>query len=504
MLQKVASTGVSLDSVYTQTLQRIREQKGDRSRLGMEVLMWVSHSAQSLRISELQHALAVEIESTDLDPENVRPRDTVLRSCLGLVVVDEETSTVRLIHYTLQEYLSEPGILPNAHKTLGQTCLAYLNYERVKGLPVGVEPNLADMPFLNYSSLYWGIHAKEGLSDGAKSLALELLDRYDNHISSTFLFNHIGYFIPYTFPPYFFTGLHCASYFGIVEVVTALIEMKDHNINQRDCTGRTPLMWATQQANEEVVGLLLTRDDVNPDEPDNSGQTALSWASSLGYEGVVRLLLTRDDVNLGEPDIDGRTALWWAYTGRHMAIVALLRPRTNVLFRISITLIFAVILGVSLLQVSNTLIIIYVWYTLIPPVSFLCFPGQKCPPRLASWIRHRWNVALLQRQKSLDFCFSVVLHLVEIYRWRKKDFRLPALSQLPALSRLFLDYLSCCLFLLLTLSNEKTLGYFISVIVAHAFLLDFLRTIGTYFPLWWQDTCWSMYSAWERGLILSR
>ena len=39
MLQKVATTGVDLDSVYAQTLQRIREQKSDRSRLGMEVLM---------------------------------------------------------------------------------------------------------------------------------------------------------------------------------------------------------------------------------------------------------------------------------------------------------------------------------------------------------------------------------------------------------------------------------------------------------------------------------
>jgi len=88
MLRKVATTGVGLDSVYDQTLQRIREQKGDRSRLGIEVLMWVSHAERPLRIDELCHALAVEIQSTDLDPENIRPQDTVLGSCLGLVVVD--------------------------------------------------------------------------------------------------------------------------------------------------------------------------------------------------------------------------------------------------------------------------------------------------------------------------------------------------------------------------------------------------------------------------------
>jgi len=61
MFQRVGTTGVDLDSVHDQTLQRIREQKGDQSRLGMEVGMWVSHSERSLRIDELCHALGVEM-----------------------------------------------------------------------------------------------------------------------------------------------------------------------------------------------------------------------------------------------------------------------------------------------------------------------------------------------------------------------------------------------------------------------------------------------------------
>ena len=88
MLQKVATTGVDLGRVYGQTLQRIRDQEGSRSRLGTEVLMWVSHAERPLRIDELCHALAVEIDSTDLDPENITPQGTVLGSCLGLAVVD--------------------------------------------------------------------------------------------------------------------------------------------------------------------------------------------------------------------------------------------------------------------------------------------------------------------------------------------------------------------------------------------------------------------------------
>ena len=90
-MQKVATTGVDLDCVYAQTLQRIRDQNGSRSKLGMEVLMWVSHAEWPLRIDELRHALAVETGATDFDLENVPPQDAVLGSCLGLAVVDKET-----------------------------------------------------------------------------------------------------------------------------------------------------------------------------------------------------------------------------------------------------------------------------------------------------------------------------------------------------------------------------------------------------------------------------
>ena len=311
MLQKVATTGVDLDSVYDQTLRRIKEQKGDRSRLGMEALMWASHAERPLRIDELCHALAVEMRTTDLDPENIRPQDTVLGSCLGLAVVDKETSKVRLIHYTLQEYLSRPSVFPHAHRTLGQTCLTYLNYDQVKRLPANRHSvsNLGDMPFLEYSSLHWGAHAKIDLSDHAKSLALGLLKRYDSHISSVLLFErtHDYWSRPPSHRP--FPGLHCASYFGIDEVVAALIETEGCDINQGDCMGLTPLMWASRQGNQGTVMLLLTRDDIDPDKPDNYGATPLWWASRNEHKGVVRLLLARGDVNPDKPDNRDQTPL---------------------------------------------------------------------------------------------------------------------------------------------------------------------------------------------------
>ena len=330
MLRKISTTGVDLDNVYDQTLRRIKEQKGDRSRLGMEVLMWASYAERPLRIEELCHALAVEMGATELDLENVRQQDTVVGSCLGLAVVDKETSTVRPIHYTLQEYLSRPGILPDAHRTLGQTCLTYLNYDQVKKLPIDRDPNLGDMPFLEYSSLHWGGHVKMEFSNCAKSLALELLKRYDSHISSVLLFER-------THTPWLrlvshrsFPGLHCASYFGIDEVVATFLEMEGCDINQGDSRGLTPLMWAFRQGNQGTVTLLLTQDDINPDKPDSNGGTPLWWASRNGHEGVVRLLLARDDVNPDLPDNDDETPLWSASCNGHEGVVRLLLAQSDV------------------------------------------------------------------------------------------------------------------------------------------------------------------------------
>jgi len=330
MLQKVATTSSDLESVYSRTLQRIREQEGGRSRLGIEALMWVSHSERPLKIDELRHALAVEPGSMGVDPKNILQQDEVRKICSGLVVIDWETSTFRLIDYTLQEYLSKPDVLPHVHKTLAERCLAYLNYEQVKGLRADRFPDLLENPFLEYSSLYWGSHAKIELSDYAKSLAVEYLAPYHNHISATLLFNQAQ---SHDSPPLIkrqFTGLHCASYLGVVEVVDALIQLEGCDINQQDGEGFTPLMWAARRGNEAVVGLLLTREDVNPDMPDKEGRTPLWCASENGNESVVGLLLTRDDVDPDKPDSNGRTPLWCASENGHEAVVALLLALNNV------------------------------------------------------------------------------------------------------------------------------------------------------------------------------
>ena len=61
--------GLDLKGFYGGTIELIKEQGGERARLGMAALMWISHSERLLQLDELLHALAVEIGSTDLNAE---------------------------------------------------------------------------------------------------------------------------------------------------------------------------------------------------------------------------------------------------------------------------------------------------------------------------------------------------------------------------------------------------------------------------------------------------
>ena len=239
--------GLGLGDAYGATLGRIRGQGGRKARLGMAALMWISHLERPLKSDELRHALAVEIGSPNFNTYNVPSIGTLLACCQGLVIVDKETSTIRLIHFTLQEHLrAHPKLFGTAHSTIAETCLSYLNSQEVKALPTRPSLDLGGTSFLEYSSLYWGIHAKRELSDCAKLLALKLFNNDNNHLFTEILLKAQGWYLSnLSFDELsLFSGLHWASMFGIDEIVACLVEVEGCDINQEDCVGTTALMWA--------------------------------------------------------------------------------------------------------------------------------------------------------------------------------------------------------------------------------------------------------------------
>ena len=278
--------GLGLGDAYGATLDRVKGQGGEKARLGIATLMWISHAERPLKPNELCHALAVEIGSPDLNSDNIPSIGTLISCCQGLVVVDKEASAVRLIHFTLQEYLrAHPELFGAAHSTIAEICLSYLDSQQIRALSINDYPDFRITPFLEYSSLYWGVHAKRDLSACAKRLALKLFDDCSNHISAVILFaKEEEILISDWIRSFLFSGLHWASIFGIDEIVAGLVAVESCDINGEDSAGNTPLMWAAQNGHEGVVKILLGRSDVNLNKT-GSDWTPLSWAAWRGMGG---------------------------------------------------------------------------------------------------------------------------------------------------------------------------------------------------------------------------
>ena len=326
--------GNGLEDAYTANLTRVKAQKGNKSVLGLKVLMWVSYSERPLRAQELCHALGVEIGSADLDPENIPALRTLLTSCLGLVTVEASSSIVRLVHFTLHEYLlSNLALFSSPHATIAGVCLTYLNFESVIALSPTLHSAPSTLPLLEYSSYYWGKHIKMGITENVKILALRLLAKFDEHISTQLLLLRnskdadSGPYFDGVGGPTGFTGLHGASFLGIVEVVADLLEIKEWNVNAVDCSGSTALIWAARKGHEGVVNILLERAHIDPNKADaEDGRTPLNWAAAKGQEGVVKTLLGREDVdpNKADPKYGGTPLLWAALNGNEGMVKILL------------------------------------------------------------------------------------------------------------------------------------------------------------------------------------
>ena len=331
--------GNGLSDAYTATLTRLKAQKGNKSTLGLKVLMWVLYSERPLKAEELCHALGVELGSPDLDHENIPALRTLLASSLGLVTAEASSSTIRLVHFTLQEHLlSDSTLFHSSHSTIAEACLTYLNYQCVRELSPNLQSTPVTMPLLEYASHYWGEHTKKGMTENVKILALRLLNKFDEHISAQLIlspYNKIIFGQPYfnlEKGPMGFTGLHGAAFLGIVEILAAVLEMKEWDVNAEDNVSCTPLIWAAARGHEGVVRILLERGDVNPDLEDQKwSRTPIVWAASEGHIGVVKVFLEREFANPGQTSpVYGQTALYFAARYGHEGIVKMLLEREDV------------------------------------------------------------------------------------------------------------------------------------------------------------------------------
>lgn len=73
------------DKAYEDAMERINSQLHEQKQLALQVLYWITCAKRPITTSELEHALAVERDSSCLDSENICPVEDMVSVCAGLV-----------------------------------------------------------------------------------------------------------------------------------------------------------------------------------------------------------------------------------------------------------------------------------------------------------------------------------------------------------------------------------------------------------------------------------
>ncbi|OAR03155.1 hypothetical protein LLEC1_07140 [Akanthomyces lecanii] len=320
---------------YDQAMERINRQLPGMKTLAMNVLSWITCAKRPLTTSELQHALAIEPEKSELDYRDLPHLGDMVSICVGLVAVDEESGIIRLVHYTTQEYLkrTRERWFQDPESVITTTCVTYLSFINFASgfckTDRKFEERLQSNPFYDYAARNWGHHALEDATSSQVVIKF-LKNEAKVEASSQALMVTKQYSLRSQYSqsaPRRMTGLHLAGWFGVSKTADTLIRL-GYSPDPKDSHGRTPLWYAAKNGHTPFVKLLVAAGaDVNAAASTGKyGQTAVQVAAEEGHlegghlEVIEKLLEARADVNAAA-EFDGGTALKVAAEEGHLEVV---------------------------------------------------------------------------------------------------------------------------------------------------------------------------------------
>ncbi|KAJ7578078.1 hypothetical protein C8J56DRAFT_1111897, partial [Mycena floridula] len=318
-----------INNSYDETMRRIKAQGEDDCTLAYQVFMWLTYVQRPLKMRELQYALAISPEMTEMEEDAIVDVELLTAVCAGLVIVEEVSTVVRLVHYTTQQYfeLQQESLIPNPHSSIAISCVQYLTFDVYSWYYSfrTFQTLLEQHPLLEYAARYWGIHSSRDEAAVCESLdshgstplfhaaeqghirAAELLLKRSP--SSADLANKSG-----------LTPLLIAADRGRDGVVKLLVGSKLVNIEARDKAGRTALLVGAIHGNIDI-GTTLLQAGAFVNQKCSHLRTSLSYAAQYGHSDFVQLLLEQAAVDINDQDLYGRTALSYAAHVGHLAVV---------------------------------------------------------------------------------------------------------------------------------------------------------------------------------------
>ena len=312
-----------LDDAFAKTLQRIQSQPDGQDTLGMATIMWIAHARRPLHVTELSEALAIKPGSTSLKPRFRPSQKRMVDCCMGLVTVDENGSVIRLVHFSVQEYLHQyqEGLFAQSETTIAEACITYLLFEPFAGGPCRKEAEIVEMvsknAFVRYAAHNWGYHVRSAGNNTVDKLALTFLQaeaqrgcslqilHYSAHLREEYWNDEESRSC---------NGLHLAAMFGLEELGRQLLSANKIRVDDATKMGTTALIKAAAGGHKQFTGMLLGMHADRTKE--NWYGTALHCAAEAGQVAII-LTLLETGLGVDIRDRRGRTSLYCATVSGH-------------------------------------------------------------------------------------------------------------------------------------------------------------------------------------------
>lgn len=324
--------------MYRKILDQIKRSK--HASLANRVTKWVVHAGRPLHIQELQHGLATEPSTFELDEDNLITKVTIVSSCLGMITLDQD-GTVRPIHTSAFEFLSsdDSQTTKAIHTDLSVACLSYLSFKTLAAGPCldsdELEDRIRNHPFALYAAQYLGFHCRYVEDEFLKQL-VGLLSDEGTRTSAMQLFHHQRIKDDalrreaFSLLPKGQTALQVACGLGLACTSKRLVDM-GHDVSAADFQGWRPLNTAASYGHKDIVKMLLDS-GADLECQDVHKWTPLIWSVLKGHIDVAQELLTAG-ADISTSDDSGWTAMHWAASIGEPKMIAILSAAWDKLFK---------------------------------------------------------------------------------------------------------------------------------------------------------------------------
>ena len=310
----------------SQTFARILWKSGSLDRpLQAKTLQLVLAACRPLTTSELREALSVTPGDTTWDPSKLlNDVHSALACCGCLLTVDEEESTVRVVHHSVKQYFLH-GLddarhigftVDDARIRMADIVITYLAY----GVFETQMTKTAIRPIMAHSAPSKILQSTMGSSGTTRQLAMKLLGsrKQPTFDLSKILAEARGSLNPrpeHVFTFYAYANKHWQDHIWdvsgrnhrIYQLSSNLIQARRSEIRDVDKDFGSRCRWAAKHGSLKLLELIYQKSKelaVDSEDPTYDIDTPLAWAIDHGDKDIVKILLEAG------VDVNKRVKVW--------------------------------------------------------------------------------------------------------------------------------------------------------------------------------------------------